>query len=129
MGAASAQGLNAEVAARLERKLHEFAQLLKELGVTRRDVCRAPVERLYLRAEERWQRAGLVYYDVAPFRTSADRAEQRRFRGKIEAFATRPTARGDPSSDDEREDLFTSLEAALGCHKSARLESGSTFQR
>ena len=70
-------------------KLHEFAQLLKELGVTRRDVCRAPVERLYLRAEARWQRAGLVYYDVAPFRTSADRAEQRRFRGKIEAFATR----------------------------------------
>ena len=71
-------------------KLHEFAQLLKELGVTRRDVCRAPVERLYLRAEERWQRERLHgSFDVAPFGTSADRAEQRRFRGKIEAFATR----------------------------------------
>ena len=70
-------------------KLHEFAQLLKELGVTRRDVCRAPVERLYLRAEERWQRAMPANFDVAPFGTSADRAEQRRFRGKIEAFATR----------------------------------------
>ena len=53
-------------------KLHEFAQLLKELGVTRRDVCRAPVERLYLRAEERWQRERLHgSFDVAPFGTSA----------------------------------------------------------
>ena len=58
--------------------------------MTRRDVCRAPVERLYLRAEERWQRERLHgSFDVAPFGTSADRAEQRRFRGKIEAFATR----------------------------------------
>ena len=45
--------------------LYEFALLLKDLGVSRKDICRAPLERLYLRARKKWQRVD-PEHGVAP---------------------------------------------------------------